>query len=128
MSSALQSKPNAFTKSARDRIAAYVAKHGGARKTKIVALTPDASTREYFRIPWKLGSAVAAVYPEPFDPSLHPYLDVTRLFIECGLPVPQVYEADGEAGIIVQEDLGNDQLWQVFETVSEDERENLLES
>ena len=43
-------------------------------------LTPDASTRNYFRIPWKKGKAVAAVYPEPFDPDFHPYLDVTRLF------------------------------------------------
>ena len=127
MSSALQSKPNAFTRSARDRIAAYVAKHGGARKTKIDALTPDASTREYFRIPWNRGTAVAAVYPEPFDPEFHPYLDVTRLFLECNLPVPEVYEADGPSGIIVQEDLGDSQLWRVFETVSEDEREDYLD-
>jgi len=124
---AFQTSPNAFTTSARDRLAAYLAKHERARKTKLVALTPDASTREYFRIPWKRGSAVAAVYPEPFDPAVHPYLDVTRLFIECGLPVPQVYDTDGEVGIMVQEDLGDDQLFQVFETASEDERESLLE-
>jgi len=63
-------------------------------------------------------TAIAAVYPEPFDPAVHPYLDVTRLFIECGLPVPQVYEADGAAGVIVQEDLGDEQLFKVFETAN----------
>lgn len=94
---------------------------------RIVPLTPDASTRVYFRIPWKKGTAVAAVYPEAFDETVQPYLDVTRLFLECRLPVPDIYDVDGGAGIIVQEDLGDDQLGKVFETASEDEREALLE-
>jgi aminoglycoside/choline kinase family phosphotransferase len=70
---------------------------------------------------------VAAVYPEPFDPSVHPYLDVTGLFLASNLPVPQVLDVKGDAGIIVQEDLGNRQLCQIFEEVNEDEREALLE-
>jgi len=127
MSSVIQTSPRAFAASARERIEAYLAGRGSARKSKVTALTPDASTREYFRIPWEKGTAVAAVYPEPFDESVHPYLDVTRLFLECDLPVPKVYDASGETGIIVQEDLGSRQLFQVFEEVSEDERENLLE-
>lgn len=93
----------------------------------ITPLTPDASTREYFRIPWNRSTAVAAVYPEPFDPELHPYLDVTRLFVECGLPVPEVYAVEGTGGIIVQEDLGDQQLCRVFESVTEDEREDYLD-
>ena len=127
MSSAFPASSNAFTASASDRIAQYVAKQDASRKPKIIALTPDASTRVYFRIPWKPGTAIAAVYPEPFDPEVHPYLDVTRLFIECGLPVPEVYEADGAAGVIVQEDLGDEQLFKVFETATDEEREELLE-
>ncbi len=127
MSSAIQISSNAFTTSARDRIAAYVAKHQRAGKGEVVALTPDASTREYFRIPWEKGTAVAAVYPEPFDPAVHPYLDVTSLFLEAGLPVPEVYDSDGTSGIIVQEDLGDRQLCSVFETASDEEREALLE-
>lgn len=127
MSSAIRVIPKAFTKSARDRLTSYLAQRHRGRKTGIVALTPDASTREYFRIPWKRSSAVAAVYPEPFDPEVQPYLDVTRLFLECSLPVPQVYDVDGEAGIIVQEDLGDNQLCQVFEDASDEEREALLE-
>src|SRR5260370_35185825 len=98
MSSVIQTSPNGFTTSARYRLAGYVANHQSSRKGEINALTPDASTREYFRIPWEKGSAVAAVYPEPFDPQVHPYLDVTRLFLECGLPVPEVYDVDGETG------------------------------
>src|SRR5947207_4334055 len=127
MSSAIQISSNVFTTSARDRIASYVAQHQRAGKGEIVALTPDASTREYFRIPWDKGTAVAAVYPEPFDPAVHPYLDVTRLFLEAGLPVPEVHDTDGAFGIIVQEDLGDRQLYQVFEMASEEERETLIE-
>jgi N-acetylmuramate 1-kinase len=127
MSSAIQTSPNAFTTSARDRLASYLAKRQGASKSEIIALTPDASTREYFRIPWDQGTAVAAVYPEPFDPEVQPYLDVTNLFLECRLPVPKVHDVDGATGIIVQEDLGDHQLYQVFESAPAEECETLLE-
>ena len=82
-------------------------------------LTPDASTRVYFRVPWKRGTAVAAVYPDAFDETVQPYLDVTRLFLESNLPVPEIFDVDGGAGIIIQEDLGDNQLCKVFETASE---------
>jgi N-acetylmuramate 1-kinase len=127
MTSALQATANAFKTSASARIAEYVSARADKTKGAIVALTPDASTREYFRIPWEKGTAVAAVYPEPFDESAQPYLDVTALFRECGLPVPQVYEAAGQVGIIVQEDLGDDQLCKLFESISAEEREGLIE-
>jgi aminoglycoside/choline kinase family phosphotransferase len=127
MSSAIQISPNAFTASARDRLASYLVERQSARESEIIALTPDASTREYFRIPWDRGTAVAAVYPEPFDPDVHPYLDVTKLFLERSLPVPKVLDAAGAVGIIVQEDLGDRQLCQVFESASDEECETLLE-
>ncbi len=123
MSSAFKIGPNAFKEPARERLAAYLAEHAPAGQPEITALTPDASTREYFRFPWKRSTAIAAVYPEPFDPEIHPYLDVTRLFLERELPVPMVYEIDGARGIIVQEDLGDRQLGQVIEKASAEERE-----
>ena len=121
-----QITPNAFRTSARERLADYVSRHGGDPE-KVLALTPDASTREYFRIPWKRAAAVAAVYPEPFDPEIHPFMDVTRLFAEARLPVPDILDVDALNGIIVQEDIGDRQLRRVFESASEDERETYLE-
>src|SRR5260370_32712924 len=126
MNPTIQTSAKTFASGARERLAAYLWRKK-SRPAKIVPLTPDASTREYFRIPWRHGTAVAAVYREPFDPAVHPYLDVTRLFLECALPVPEVYEVDGAEGIIVQEDLGDRQLAQVFETEPDEERESLLE-
>src|SRR5438105_12952540 len=117
---------NAFAASARQRLQDYLARKG-LPAGQVLALTPDASTREYFRIPWLNGSAVVAVYPEPFDPDIHPYLDVTRLFVAAHLPVPEVLDVDGQQGIIVQEDLGDRQLRVVLETASEDEREAYID-
>ncbi len=126
MSSAKQVIANAFESSASERLAKFITAQE-ITSQEILPLTPDASTRKYFRIGWKKGKAVAAVYPEPFDPEFHPYLDVTHLFLECGIPVPQIYAVDGDAGIIVQEDLGDRQLFNVYETETEEQCEEYKE-
>src|SRR5919106_5586939 len=105
---------NAFESSASERLARFITQEGVASK-EVIPLTPDASTRKYYRIGWKKRTAVAAVYPEPFDPEFHPYLDITRLFLDCEIPVPEIYAVDGNAGIIVQEDLGDRQLFHFYE-------------
>jgi aminoglycoside/choline kinase family phosphotransferase len=111
---------NVFESSASDRLARFITQQGIASK-EVIALTPDASTRKYYRIGWKKRTAIAAVYAEPFDPQFHPYLDVTRLFLDCDIPVPEIYEVDGAAGIIVQEDLGDRQLFRVYESEPEEQ-------
>jgi aminoglycoside/choline kinase family phosphotransferase len=123
MSQASQINSGTFAEPARARLAQYLSGKGKITDEKIVALTPDASTREYFRIPWKRATAIAAVYPDPFDPDYHPFLDVTRLFAEGSLPVPEILAVEAKSGIIIQEDLGDRQLRQVCEAVSEEESE-----
>src|ERR1044071_4169111 len=111
---------NAFESSASDRLTRFITEQGIASK-EVIPLTPDASTRKYYRIGWKKRTAIAAVYAEPFDPEIHPYLDVTRLFLDCDIPVPEIYEVDGNAGIIVQEDLGDRQLYHIYQEESEEQ-------
>jgi N-acetylmuramate 1-kinase len=120
MSSTKQVTTNAFELSASERLVKFLDGQG-IENNLIAPLTPDASTRNYFRVAWKKGKAVAAVYPEPFDPDFHPYLDVTRLFLENGIPVPEIYAVDGQSGVIVQEDLGDRQLFRVYEAAPEEE-------
>lgn len=120
MSSAKQLTTSTFDVPASERLLTFLEGHGIKDKL-IVPLTPDASTRNYFRIPWKKGRAVAAVYPEAFDPDFHPYLDVTRLFLENAIPVPEIYAVDGERGVIVQEDLGDRQLFRIYEEAPKEE-------
>ena len=111
---------NVFESSASDRLARFITQQGVTSK-EVIPLTPDASTRQYYRIGWKKRTAVAAVYPEPFDPEFHPYLDVTRLFLDSEIPVPEIYAVDGNAGIIVQEDLGDRQLFHSYEEESDEQ-------
>jgi aminoglycoside/choline kinase family phosphotransferase len=120
MSSAKQVTTSTFDVSASERLLQFLESHG-INDNLIVPLTPDASTRNYFRIPWHNEKAVAAVYPEAFDPDFHPYLDVTRLFSENAIPVPEIYAVNGQSGIIVQEDLGDRQLFRIFEEAPKDE-------
>ncbi len=117
---------NVFESSASERLARFITQQGVAGK-EVVPLTPDASTRKYYRIGWKKRTAVAAVYPEPFDPEFHPYLDVTRLFLDCEIPVPEIYAVDGNAGIIVQEDLGDRQLFHFYGEESDEQCEEYKE-
>jgi len=85
-------------------------------------LTQDASTREYFRVGWKGGTAIACVYPEPFVASEQTYLDVTKLFRAAELPVAEVYDFDEKLGVILQEDFGDTILRSVLEKSSTAER------
>ncbi len=126
MSSAKQVSTSPFDVSASERLLKFLEDQGIENKS-IVPLTPDASTRNYFRVPWKKGTAVAAVYPEPFDPDFHPYLDVTHLFLDNGIPVPDIYAVEGQSGVIVQEDLGDRQLFRVYEEAAKDECEEYKE-
>lgn len=93
----------------------------------IEPLTPDASTRVYFRVPWGRATAVAALYPEPFDPEVHPFLDVTRVFAEGGLPVPSILAVEPAEGILIQEDLGDEVLRHVLESAPEPDVERYQE-
>ena len=70
-------------------------------------LTPDASTREYFRVGWRGATAIACVYPEAFVENEQSYLDVTRLFLSAGLPVAEVLDFSEDLGVIVVEDMGD---------------------
>ncbi len=130
MSSATSVTSSAFDHPPIDRLIQFLKSQElltDGSESRVIPLTPDASTRSYFRIPWRGEKAVAAVYPEAFDPTFHPYLDITSLFLQSEIPVPEVYLVDGASGIIVQEDLGDQQLCRVYEAASEEECEDYKE-
>lgn len=92
---------------------------------RIETLTPDASTRKFYRIQLPNKTAIACVYPEKFDETL-PQIDVTRLFLSCGLPVAEIFEIDYKNGIIIHEDFGNKILRVYFEKTDAETVDNLL--
>jgi aminoglycoside/choline kinase family phosphotransferase len=100
--------------SAIERLEKFLEERGLFKK--IVQLTPDASTREYFRISWKNNSAIACVYPldEAGAMQFEACLDVTALFLSADLPVAKIFFSDSEKKIIIHEDFGDTILHDKF--------------
>lgn len=109
------------------RLETFLRERGAANFGAIRALTPDASTREYFRVGWSGETAIACVYQESFAPETQSYLDVTNLFRRADLPVARILDFDGALGVIVHEDFGDRVLRRVLETATNEQRENLID-
>ena len=109
------------------RLQIFLSERFGADFGRIEPLTPDASTRAYFRVAWRDDeTAIACVYQTAFEPYNQSYLDVTNLFLRARLPVAKVLDFAGNLGVIVHEDFGDRILRQVLETSPRDKREDLL--
>lgn len=108
----------------RTRLEQFLTMRG--EPVRIEQLTPDASIREYFRIAWRDGSAIACVYPESFVKAEQSYLDVTELFLAAGLPVAEILDFDEQLGVIIQEDLGDRILRDVMVEADDETRESLV--
>jgi len=93
----------------------------------IAQLTPDASTREYFRVGWNGATAIACVYPEAFISAEQSYLDVSNLFEKGGLPVAAILDHDEKLGIIILEDFGDRILRDEMQNADAKDRERLID-
>ena len=75
---------------------------------RVVPLTGDASTRQYFRILRPDNpSVVLAVYDAPFAYAELPFVNVCSLFTNIPLPVPAIAGHADDLGILILEDLGD---------------------
>jgi aminoglycoside/choline kinase family phosphotransferase len=94
---------------AQTRIDQYLELSGlAARKSRVVALTGDASTRRYFRvIPSDGPSIVLALHEGPIDYTTLPFVAVAGLLSRMPLPVPEVLGHADVLGILALEDLGD---------------------
>jgi aminoglycoside/choline kinase family phosphotransferase len=97
------------------RVVSYTARYFEVPIDQVLfqPLTPDASTRKYYRVASTAApqeTLIISLYPAPFNPQDNSYLDITRLFMQSGLPVPEVIDVAGTEGVILQEDLGDDSL------------------
>ncbi|HSR54515.1 MAG TPA: phosphotransferase, partial [Acidobacteriota bacterium] len=97
----------------QQRLMAFVRRHFGSSSDdySISKLVGDASARQYYRLLRQDGkSFILAAYPKPFDQDELTYKQVYDLLREIGLPVPRILELDGERGIVLQQDLGDETL------------------
>jgi aminoglycoside/choline kinase family phosphotransferase len=92
----------------------------------VVPITPDASTRRYFRFQLNGRSCVACVYPDDIKHAAHNYVDVTGLFLSNGLPVAKLYDFDEVNGIVVVEDLGDRIVRDELETSTPEVKDRMI--
>jgi aminoglycoside/choline kinase family phosphotransferase len=77
-------------------------------QVRVVPLTGDASTRQYFRILRPdTPSVVLAVYDTAFAFEELPFVNVCRLFTNIPLPIPAIAGHADDLGILILEDLGD---------------------
>jgi aminoglycoside/choline kinase family phosphotransferase len=80
----------------------------GGPQVRVVPLTGDASTRQYFRVLRPDNpSVVLAVYDEPFAFDKLPFVNVWGLLRAIPLPIPEIAGDAGDLGILILEDLGD---------------------
>ena len=74
----------------------------------MVALTGDASDRQYFRVHFQdRPSIVLALHAGPIDVQTLPFVSVARLMRAIPLPVPAILHGSNELGVLGLEDLGD---------------------
>src|SRR4051812_31753436 len=75
---------------------------------RVVPLTGDASTRQYFRVLRPDNPCVVlSVYDAPFAFDTLPFVNVSRLMTQIPLPVPAIAGHADDLGILILEDLGD---------------------
>jgi aminoglycoside/choline kinase family phosphotransferase len=108
----------------RAKLEQYLAEKG--IDSDLHPLTPDASTRRYFRFRHDGRPVVACVYPDDIKHLAVSYMDVTRVFRENGLPVAEVHDFDEVLGVIVLEDLGDTILRPELEECNPSRKDELV--
>jgi len=73
-------------------------------------LAGDASTRNYFRVVGGEKSLIACYYPDLRD-SLERSVEFSGFLLKNGIPVNRLLSVDKERGIVLIEDLGDEQLY-----------------
>lgn len=88
--------------------------HFGVAPEAVLEMAGDGSTRRYHRVRGLDGrTAIGAVGPDRSENRA--FLSFSRALRGAGLPVPEIYRADEEAGVWLEEDLGDTTLFDALE-------------
>jgi aminoglycoside/choline kinase family phosphotransferase len=90
-------------------------RHFGHRPEAIVDLRADGSNRSLYRLIDADGKSVVGVHGPDHEEN-RAFLSYSRTFRSLGLPVPEIHIADEEAGLYLEEDLGDITLFNALTT------------
>jgi len=97
----------------KERLIGLSGDYFGRRPDMILEMAADGSTRKYFRLVWDRDTtAVGAIGPDHDENRA--FLAFAKAFREVPLPVPEVYAEDREAGVWLEEDLGDTTLFKAL--------------
>ena len=97
----------------KERLITLAEERFGRRPDGILDLVADGSTRQYFRLVWDaVRTVVGAIGPDRDENRA--FLSFARAFRSAGLPVPEIHAEDQEAGVWLEEDLGDTTLFRAL--------------
>jgi aminoglycoside/choline kinase family phosphotransferase len=97
----------------KERLIGLFEERFGHRPDVVLDMAADGSTRQYFRLMWgERQTAVGALGPDREENRA--FLAFARAFRGIGLPVPEIYAEDQEAGVWLEEDLGDTTLFKAL--------------
>jgi aminoglycoside/choline kinase family phosphotransferase len=102
----------------KERLIQLFKERVGQRPDAILEMAGDGSTRQYFRLlggEW--GTVVGAIGPDHEENRA--FLSFAKAFRGVNLPVPEIYAEDREAGVWLEEDLGDITLFQALTSARE---------
>jgi aminoglycoside/choline kinase family phosphotransferase len=96
-----------------DAIVALYLRTFGRRPESVARIAADGSQRIYWRLSGTAPASVIAAYgPDPDENRA--FLSFSSTFRRLGLPVPEIYTADEEQRVWLEEDLGDTTLFQAL--------------
>ncbi|MGD0484329.1 MAG: RNase adapter RapZ [Gemmatimonadales bacterium] len=94
----------------KERLIGLFGERFGRRPDVILDMAADGSQRQYFRLVWDGDRTVVGAIGPDHDEN-RAFLAFARAFRGIGLPVPEVYAEDQDAGVWLEEDLGDTTLF-----------------
>ncbi|MFL5283205.1 MAG: phosphotransferase, partial [Rhodopila sp.] len=91
----------------RDALIARFLREQGFNPAAAEPLAQDASFRRYLRL---RGDRPAVLMDAPQPEDVRPFLHIAAHLADVGLSVPRITAADPEAGLVLEDDLGDDLL------------------
>jgi aminoglycoside/choline kinase family phosphotransferase len=96
------------------RLAELFAQHFGTPPAETGALQADGSDRKLFRLTAGDGRTAIGVEHSDRDENVA-FIGFSRHFRAAGLPVPEIYADDCDAGVYLEEDLGDTTLFELLQ-------------
>ena len=94
----------------KERLASLAEERFGRRPDAILDIAADGSARRYSRLVWD-GERTAVGVIGPDHEENRAFLAFAHSFRKAGLPVPEILAADQDAGVWLEEDLGDTTLF-----------------